>query len=833
MARTVVRVARASGLNLRNYPGNHHPAGIAIWVAQKVDQVRRERTGGPLPNADTPKIQKNRPSNSDLTKAEAARLLAQRERKAKQRTENWVKNKENDIVARVRIEAKRALGKDASDMEKQMWMEERVDEEYTRQMNHTASQLSEDINDLGPFQYGYAQHHYGKDTTSSARACLLLVDVLPGLTSSEPTERSTTAADNLIQALQHQKGSPAEHDFVTALRILSHNEELLEGIDLVYAYLFSPKPVMRAVRRIYSTSHASHDNVCASPEDVVTSTPRPDRQEFTTSRYPRRADLAIKKTDLDELSDIDFDEYQDYGLVYGPVTSQPQRRSLRLSRNSIVTENVSTSDAITDSLRSSSTSTLSSNPSDLSLVSPEVKTRSKKREVLDNVDHEFRAALTGHRHKTATSSSATNRLGIPSLRGFVSKSIPEDTHEEDHALADEGDEEETQQSSTRVIPTDTTVMRRSGAKTKPVSKMAANTTHTASSRKRSASTRVPAPRSSKSAKLAISPAETPSMIRQPILSSYSDSTEVYGEAVETPEQPLGHEGSVRSRVCDLSCLSKSEKLLAISEAMQDLPETDEEGECATANDLQDAVALACQPYCKCGDLSQNIAATQPRAQPGILDRDGTIDMTMGEPLADRAARKVPSTSRNTTTEIFETRDMAELFHEAAPAISVQSDHLTSGHLHNKGYGQSNPLPVLSVTPYPNEATMELKANGKGHIAQPRRVQTVLSPLVVLRSEATTRGIAVNSGMNIDTLRILIQVHDQAFAAGRQHCPSRSRMTAPDYAPTSHPASIEDFLQEPEYPQQALSRHSSKIQDGAPPAAGNADERLRHRKTVWW
>ena len=137
---------RASALNLHNYPSDHHPIGIAIWLLQKIDQARRSRSRSasssssgsesktfakpvpPLqPLKPAPQFQSgwNSTAAADPTQANAlidpsqahpslvgagtyhpvyahldgghqeednGRLQSQRNRKSKQRSENWAKS---------------------------------------------------------------------------------------------------------------------------------------------------------------------------------------------------------------------------------------------------------------------------------------------------------------------------------------------------------------------------------------------------------------------------------------------------------------------------------------------------------------------------------------------------------------------------------------------------------------------------------------------------------------------------------------------------------------------------------------------------------------------
>ena len=111
--RPVLFNRRTNTSNLKNYPSHHHPTGVAIWILQKVEQVNRDRREnapttasvfGPQ-SANTigmaaphplslPVPARTTPYDLDQVRedVEEARLQAQRDRKNKQRTENWVKS---------------------------------------------------------------------------------------------------------------------------------------------------------------------------------------------------------------------------------------------------------------------------------------------------------------------------------------------------------------------------------------------------------------------------------------------------------------------------------------------------------------------------------------------------------------------------------------------------------------------------------------------------------------------------------------------------------------------------------------------------------------------
>jgi hypothetical protein len=95
---------RASALNLHNYPADHHPVGIAIWVIQKIESARRERSGSTSSRESSPGVFPAASSSMGFFQASGQaseldegdepgdRRQAQRERKIKQRLENWAKS---------------------------------------------------------------------------------------------------------------------------------------------------------------------------------------------------------------------------------------------------------------------------------------------------------------------------------------------------------------------------------------------------------------------------------------------------------------------------------------------------------------------------------------------------------------------------------------------------------------------------------------------------------------------------------------------------------------------------------------------------------------------
>lgn len=113
-ANALFKLKRPTSINLKNYPSNHHPVGIGIWILQKVEQARKELETQRLasrssdsprnkfqagPSTAGPSMGSMMPPPSEQMNVapgqeqEAERLQAQRNRKAQSRQENWAKSK--------------------------------------------------------------------------------------------------------------------------------------------------------------------------------------------------------------------------------------------------------------------------------------------------------------------------------------------------------------------------------------------------------------------------------------------------------------------------------------------------------------------------------------------------------------------------------------------------------------------------------------------------------------------------------------------------------------------------------------------------------------------
>lgn len=152
-------------------------------------------------------------------------------------------------MARAKIEAKKHFDNfpNATDVEQQTWIEEKVRLDFGRLLDRLAAQLNSEIVGMPLFQIGYAEHFFnkasnpqlaevGNETVSAAR---LIADVLPALTESVVSPRHQRAADTLVYALVHY--APPQSAFIAAIFMLAQDHQVLSGLDKLMGNIFLPK----------------------------------------------------------------------------------------------------------------------------------------------------------------------------------------------------------------------------------------------------------------------------------------------------------------------------------------------------------------------------------------------------------------------------------------------------------------------------------------------------------------------------------------------------------------------------------------------------------------
>ena len=220
-------------------------------------------------------------------------------------------DKENDIVARAKLEAKKKFDSTVPETDRQTWIEERVRDDYDKMMNKLAGQFHSDIAHLGPFQIGFASHYFDPKAWSHEKidpqaieAGRLLAEVFPGLIENNVSPRSEKAVQDLVTALESSR--PSHLAFYEAVRILSENLQILQGADAVLAQLFAPR--IGAFSLVRSRHGIHSGSLAASPDPQPISSqpnlPRPgsshgnhiNQNEFAQQSYGKDSKAVPQST---------------------------------------------------------------------------------------------------------------------------------------------------------------------------------------------------------------------------------------------------------------------------------------------------------------------------------------------------------------------------------------------------------------------------------------------------------------------------------------------------------------------------------------------------------
>lgn len=168
-------------------------------------------------------------------------------------------DKENDVVARAKLDAKKKFGSNPSTEpvlsangqvekpspadEKESYIRRRIRNDFTRLMYRQTKVFADDIAKLEPFQVGFSTKCFPTTNLASGSdsnlvtAGRLLLNVLPALAEKEVSRASQLAADDLIQALESV--SVPHVSFFDAIAILAESKDILVGTDRILAQLFS------------------------------------------------------------------------------------------------------------------------------------------------------------------------------------------------------------------------------------------------------------------------------------------------------------------------------------------------------------------------------------------------------------------------------------------------------------------------------------------------------------------------------------------------------------------------------------------------------------------
>lgn len=235
--------------NFANYPWNNNPIAVAIWVAQKIENVKNMRSP-----------QASRVSSRATT--------PQRTRSRRESNENRSLNLVDDIARRSQVTRRlrqpdfNLLRSNAHSSESQAGNVEvnpgtdidtpMIDQSYPgsfeKLMDQQAEKIAPKIKHLKPFNSGFADAYFGtkaKELRLSAdtvAAGKLLADVLPALLSPEESVKCQAATDALIRVLDQEASDSAR--FSEAFDILSRDPEVVQGAREITAQVYASEVLL-------------------------------------------------------------------------------------------------------------------------------------------------------------------------------------------------------------------------------------------------------------------------------------------------------------------------------------------------------------------------------------------------------------------------------------------------------------------------------------------------------------------------------------------------------------------------------------------------------------
>lgn len=176
------------------------------------------------------------------------------------------------MVARAKLEAKKKYGvHPQQEMLRKKFVDERVRDDYGRLLGRQTAQFADAVAQLAPFRVGHSDDFVKSSLPRFelhhpyVQAGKLLLDVLPALAEPHVSERSQSAADALLAALD--LGNPDETSFFSFIEVLSDDEVIQRGIDKVLGQLLNARPEERRASR----SQASPAGGQLAPPTAATS----------------------------------------------------------------------------------------------------------------------------------------------------------------------------------------------------------------------------------------------------------------------------------------------------------------------------------------------------------------------------------------------------------------------------------------------------------------------------------------------------------------------------------------------------------------------------------
>lgn len=227
-------------------------------------------------------------------------------------------DKENDVVARAKLDAKKKFGSNPSTNpivlsngqiekpspsdERDSYIRRRIRDDFTRLMNRQTKVFADEISKLEPFQAGFSRKFFPATSLGSGwdanlvTAGTLLVNVLPALAEKEVSRTSQLAADALIDALETGLLSP--ESFFDAVALLAENRQILVGSDRILAQLFS-RSSSSGNSKVLRTSSGADSKLFATtngPFIIYNTIENTEKATSASSRHSNRSFQAANQT---------------------------------------------------------------------------------------------------------------------------------------------------------------------------------------------------------------------------------------------------------------------------------------------------------------------------------------------------------------------------------------------------------------------------------------------------------------------------------------------------------------------------------------------------------
>ncbi|KAL9111483.1 MAG: hypothetical protein Q9227_004161 [Pyrenula ochraceoflavens] len=374
-------MSRAAARKLDNYPASTNPVGIAFWVVQKLDHAGRamkevdvaeksRRSSEASTNLYLPDEDDTDDKSRRAVDKKARKRGQQAERKKRQRQDNWVKNKENDVVARLNSiyrqqhSKSKAKGKrkahprnvtNDDDDGDDSTLKAEIRETFDRIIALKKAQVEPKLSNMRAFHLNFEEGlHLYEDSghtlsPEALEAAHIFASILPALGENESHSDFQSVADTIIAHVQD--GNHRVDDLVKGMEALMAHHEVEVGVEAVMNELYPDRSrPSRANRPLPETVSTRKDRNLATkaisrhPSFDQSNTQLDDQSiqaDEMASNAPLRTSGRVRKSTarLDEAISVLSKSKRNPRTSNSPSatspsqTSNPKKLTLKISEN--------------------------------------------------------------------------------------------------------------------------------------------------------------------------------------------------------------------------------------------------------------------------------------------------------------------------------------------------------------------------------------------------------------------------------------------------------------------------------------------------------------------